>query len=183
METHNAKELGDLPSRAARRPIRRLLCPECGGRFVTRDSRQRFCSEPCARRAYERNRRDRARDASKRQRRGPRPSPTVRLLVLERDRWMCRRCGRQIDCALTWPNPMYGSVDHIVPGRADPEALVAAHLACNSRAGSLAARAGSPGGVCAAAQSAGGRFRPRQRATDTTARSAAAAPAVHASVR
>lgn len=53
----------------------------------------------------------------------------LRLVILERDDYRCRWCGRQA-----------GTVDHVVPlaaggGRLDPANLVAACVGCNSRRG------------------------------------------------
>ena len=55
--------------------------------------------------------------------------------IFERDNWTCGLCGEPIDPTLTYPNPMYRSIDHIGPlskGGGHTRANVqAAHLRCN----------------------------------------------------
>lgn len=60
-----------------------------------------------------------------------------RLIVLERDGWMCQLCGEAIDPAVPYPHPRSASVHH-TKGKAygdDLEQLVAAHRCCNLDAG------------------------------------------------
>lgn len=67
-----------------------------------------------------------------------------RRQVLEANQ-ICWLCGELIDLTLTWPNPMYATVDHIIPEAEltdredprhwDPKNLRPAHLACNARRG------------------------------------------------
>jgi 5-methylcytosine-specific restriction endonuclease McrA len=68
---------------------------------------------------------------------------TARKQVLENNQ-ICALCGELIDLELAWPNPMYGTVDHIIPvadlarddpALWDPKNLQPAHLACNARKG------------------------------------------------
>lgn len=55
---------------------------------------------------------------------------------------ICWLCGELIDMDLVWPDPMYGTVDHIKPVKElsrtdpllyDPRNLKPAHLSCNAR--------------------------------------------------
>ncbi|AQT25769.1 HNH endonuclease [Mycobacterium phage EniyanLRS] len=58
---------------------------------------------------------------------------------------ICHLCGELIDLDLKWPDPMYGTADHIIPVKDlarddprlyDPKNLRPAHLSCNARRGS-----------------------------------------------
>lgn len=55
--------------------------------------------------------------------------------VFERDGRVCQICGRKINKRLKYPNPLCGSVDHIVPlskgGDDRPGNVQASHLRCN----------------------------------------------------
>lgn len=59
---------------------------------------------------------------------------TVERLGKDRG-WVCRLCGGEIDSTLYWPNPLAGSVDHVIPaslgGSDDWDNLQLAHLTCN----------------------------------------------------
>jgi hypothetical protein len=59
--------------------------------------------------------------------------------IYERDRWRCGICGKQIDQALTYPDPQSVSLDHIVPvsqgGEHTRANVRASHLLCNFRRG------------------------------------------------
>lgn len=55
---------------------------------------------------------------------------------------ICWLCDELIDMELKWPDPMYGTVDHIIPVKDlapddprlwDPRNLKPAHLSCNAR--------------------------------------------------
>jgi 5-methylcytosine-specific restriction endonuclease McrA len=69
---------------------------------------------------------------------------TSRKRVLEADQ-ICWLCGELIDLRLKYPDPMYGTVDHIIPESEltdrndprhwDPKNLKPAHLSCNARRG------------------------------------------------
>lgn len=63
----------------------------------------------------------------------------VALDVYERDGWQCGVCGGDVDPALSWPDPLSASLDHVVPlsrGGAHNYANVQlAHLVCNERKG------------------------------------------------
>lgn len=64
---------------------------------------------------------------------------SARRAIFERDGWICGLCGEQIDPNLKWPDPMCGTLDHIVPialgGSHDTANRQAAHLGCNSAKG------------------------------------------------
>lgn len=76
-----------------------------------------------------------------------------RKQVLEANQ-ICWLCGELIDLTLKWPNPLYGTVDHIIPesminGRDnplhwDPKNLRPAHLSCNARRGKGIAKVEHP---------------------------------------
>lgn len=59
--------------------------------------------------------------------------------LLERDGWVCHLCGGDIDRSLSWPDPGYATVDHVVPlslgGEHSMANCKAAHLSCNSAKG------------------------------------------------
>jgi 5-methylcytosine-specific restriction endonuclease McrA len=61
--------------------------------------------------------------------------PYTRLGISQRDGWRCQLCGKKVDPKAQWPDPWFGSIDHIVPisvGGADAPANVQlAHLRCN----------------------------------------------------
>jgi 5-methylcytosine-specific restriction endonuclease McrA len=61
----------------------------------------------------------------------------LRLLVLNRDGWVCQLCGHRIDPRVRHPHPRSAHVHH-TKGKAygdDPEHLQAAHRECNLAAG------------------------------------------------
>lgn len=59
-----------------------------------------------------------------------------RLEVLELSSWECHLCGDPIDPDCRYPNPLYGTVDHVVPlakgGTHTLDNVKAAHHVCNS---------------------------------------------------
>lgn len=59
-----------------------------------------------------------------------------RLEVLELSDWTCHLCGDPIDRDCDYPNPLYGTVDHVVPlakgGTHTLDNVKAAHHVCNS---------------------------------------------------
>jgi 5-methylcytosine-specific restriction endonuclease McrA len=54
---------------------------------------------------------------------------------MERDDWTCRLCGSLIPPLASWPDPLFGTVDHVVPlnrgGTHTWSNVQAAHLRCN----------------------------------------------------
>lgn len=57
------------------------------------------------------------------------------LILMKRDRWVCGICGLEIPCDVLWPDPLFGSIDHIIPlsrgGKHTWSNVQAAHLRCN----------------------------------------------------
>lgn len=113
-------------------------CEQCG----TMHWNVKYCSKLCGRRAHNATDGARARHkAASRLRRAQLanvPSIPYRDAdIFARDRWFCLLCGLPIDPAVTYPDPMSKSIDHIVPislGGADAATNVqAAHLVCNMR--------------------------------------------------
>lgn len=55
--------------------------------------------------------------------------------LMERDGWVCGLCRWVIPRSLTWPDPQFGTIDHIIPlqrgGRHRWDNVQAAHLRCN----------------------------------------------------
>lgn len=113
-------------------------CPRCLAGFVVGSdqgaARRKFCSDAC-RKADKRDRRDkRKRDVF---------VDSVDVGVLgDRDSWKCHLCGRRVERAKRYPDPLSPSVDHLVPlaeGGAHSYANTAlAHLTCNVRKGTKA---------------------------------------------
>lgn len=68
------------------------------------------------------------------------PRPEVkRAEIFERDHWICHLCGDPINPDARHPDPLTGSIDHVVPrslgGPDEPSNLAASHLVCNMRKG------------------------------------------------
>lgn len=63
--------------------------------------------------------------------------------VFERDDWTCGICDEPVDQALTYPDPMSASLDHVVPlslgGPHTRGNARCSHLVCNIRRGNRAA--------------------------------------------
>ena len=64
-----------------------------------------------------------------------------RSAVGQRDGWRCGVCRKRIDPALTYPNPMSASLDHVLPlaegGRHTYANTRIAHLTCNIKRGRM----------------------------------------------
>jgi hypothetical protein len=130
------------------------ICPECGEIFMAKRRKSITCSRPCAQKRASRgcakamrikwadyiplpkNHRARAKRFGV-----PFDRSITREGVLDRDHWLC-----QLDCDLPvirrdikYPDPRYGSVDHIVAmskgGGHVWDNVQAAHLGCNIRKG------------------------------------------------
>jgi 5-methylcytosine-specific restriction endonuclease McrA len=65
--------------------------------------------------------------------------PYDRADIFERDEWVCQLCNLPIDPELRYPDPGFGTIDHVTPlalgGSDEPTNVVAAHLVCNLRKG------------------------------------------------
>lgn len=109
------------------------LCVHCGGIIVAARRRDAmFCSAQCNSAAHQATRQN-ARKAGEK-----RPDQLqFRALIAERDGWLCGLCGKRVDSSLRHPDPMYGSIDHVVPlaagGSNEMVNLQLAHLVCNLR--------------------------------------------------
>lgn len=94
-------------------------CRDCGGWFALANGNQVRC-RPC-----------RLAIGNKRNESGKH-----RQFVLERDGWMCHLCGEGIPEDAIYPDPLYGTADHVVTvlagGSDDPDNLRAAHFRCNT---------------------------------------------------
>lgn len=125
-----------------KREPHRLTCEQCGVEFVDKwhcvSRPRRFCSMPChqaSQRIPDRLHRRKAIMQVYRE-------PYSRFQIARRDGWRCQLCGKKVDPNAQWPNPGFGSIDHIIPiaeGGADAPANVQlAHLRCNLSKGTRA---------------------------------------------
>lgn len=132
-----------------------ITCQGCGEPIQSPAAQQRYCSVPCRRRTYRqlkpsiangpRKARpwDEKRKANSQRRRALIYTTAVEriepLKVFERDGWLCRICGSDVDSTLRHPHPMSASVDHMIAlsrGGTHVWANVAcSHLRCNLQKG------------------------------------------------
>lgn len=68
------------------------------------------------------------------------PADAIRPLdVYERDEWVCGLCSLPVDRAVSYPDPLSPSLDHVIPlslgGHHVMENVQLAHLSCNVRKG------------------------------------------------
>ncbi len=133
-------------------------CATCGRAFDPRSDHgpdSNVCGEGCAaerdrvaRREYYRQSmktpkgRERIRSAEYRRRARKRDAfveDVSRDEVMRRGRWECHLCGEKIPKSAKWPEPMFGTVDHVLPlsqGGAHSYAnCKPAHLKCNCSKG------------------------------------------------
>lgn len=136
-------------------------CAQCRREFQQlRGTPRRTCSAACAKarqregaqaraertklpwadRIQTRRRSRRLANHRRRQRRGGHSVPAGRWRRLcDRDGYACWICREPIDPRLTFPNPMSGSTDHVVPlvlgGSDSDHNLRPAHFSCNSKRG------------------------------------------------
>lgn len=119
-------------------------CPECDVPWCSPTGSTKYCSVAC--RTVYLNRRRLANGGTRkyverrRVRKNQAPSEKIeRLVVGERDGWVCWLCEELVDPALSYPDPKSLSVDHVVPlsrGGSHTYANVrAAHLDCNVKRG------------------------------------------------
>jgi predicted nucleic acid-binding Zn ribbon protein len=94
-----------------------------------------FCSADCNSLAHRTMRNWRRRSGLtpiKRQRSEPLPSF---IDIAERDAWRCGICRKRVNPVLKIPDPMAGSLDHLLPisrgGGNEPSNLQLSHLRCN----------------------------------------------------
>ncbi len=115
------------------------LCGYCGKTFITKRSRQLYCSECRGRadalRKLEMNKRRDARLKSRI------VKPVDRLEIFKRDNWICQICGKKVDPKLRHPHALSASLDHILPiangGTHEPRNCQLAHFICNSKKSNL----------------------------------------------
>lgn len=161
----SALEIMCRPCRAKRQKSRggdtrgpERICPVCDKPFCpcktsrTEDGWTEVCSQLCeqqrrlslaglgdfAARAARKAQTNRAKMARKHAiRRAAFVEKVDRLVVFERDGWICYLCGEPVDKTLTGRDPMAPSIDHIIPlsrGGLDCYDNVAlAHYSCNCR--------------------------------------------------
>lgn len=114
-----------------------LTCsPDCKKVYKAAQNRERRKSSPVSESERERLR---SKNHLRRVKYGA-TSEVVRFTdIAERDRWRCHLCNKRIDQDLRYPDPMSGSLDHVVPLSAGGDHSCAnvalAHLACNVRKG------------------------------------------------
>ena len=62
-----------------------------------------------------------------------------RAEVMRRSKWRCHLCGELIPKSARWPDPMFGTVDHVMPiaagGSHSYANCKAAHMKCNGKKG------------------------------------------------
>jgi 5-methylcytosine-specific restriction endonuclease McrA len=117
----------------AAKPLVRI-CIHCGvdmPQAMRADSK--FCSETCSNRAHAITRKMHRRIGLAGRKKG---APLLeRNYIAERDKFRCGLCGGRVDMKLQHPDPLFGSIDHIVPlsrgGTNDLANLQLAHLRCN----------------------------------------------------
>ena len=93
----------------------------------------KFCSEQCNAKAHMLTRKMYRRVGVAGRKKG---TPLVeRHYIAERDKFRCGLCGGKVNMKLTHPDPLFGSIDHIIPlsrgGSNDLSNLQLAHLRCN----------------------------------------------------
>jgi len=125
----------------------RKSCEFCGLSFAARyRSTQRFCSPACNGAScrlpdsVDRLRRRRSEAGRRRRAAGWKSGQKGRWRgICERDGWVCWICRLPIDAALSPPDRLAGTADHVLPlskGGSDTDGnLRAAHFSCNCRRG------------------------------------------------
>lgn len=116
------------------------VCEWCGGTFLAKQHRSRFCSRACARNS------DPARTWNQRRRAIIKGDPDAELInrdeIAARDGWRCGICLKAIDRERRHPDLLSASLDHIVPlakgGKHVRANVQIAHLRCNLRKGDRA---------------------------------------------
>lgn len=103
-------------------------CRRCGQPFSARQPNATFCSRPCYAIWHNTHGAGLERNTHRLTRR-------ERLAIFDRDHWTCYLCGSVIPPDRKRPDPLAGTLDHIIPvamnGRHHPSNLAAAHLGCN----------------------------------------------------
>lgn len=122
------RQQDDRARRAAAKPARR--CVWCGVDLKpTMRSDAKFCSAGCNSKAHQSVRRYRRRS-------GGRAAGFVSFVeIAERDGWRCGICGKPVNRKRQFPDPLAGSLDHLVPvslgGDHEPANVQLSHFRCN----------------------------------------------------
>lgn len=130
-KARSAAQIAELAARKAELSVR--CCAWCSG-VVSPSMRSdaKFCSARCNSSAHATTRKSAQRAGLKN-----RSGDLISLAyVAGRDKWRCGICGGRVAKGLRHPDPMAGSIDHIVPisiggDPADPANLQLAHFRCN----------------------------------------------------
>lgn len=116
---------------------KKVTCsPECASRHVRKVRRERYARLMRDDPAYK----EKVRKAEYRRKSLKREAfveDVGREEVMQMSRWVCHICGEKIPKSAKWPNPMFGTVDHVLPlacgGKHSYANCKAAHLRCNCR--------------------------------------------------
>ncbi len=124
-----ARKDRDIAARVASKVAVRI-CMHCAGVLpATMRSDARFCSAQCNMQAHALQRKLRTRSGTDKK------TGYLRALIAIRDKWRCGICLKPVSQALRYPDPMCGSLDHVVPvsqgGSNDSANLRLTHLKCN----------------------------------------------------
>lgn len=127
---HRAQVSADL--HAAKPPRRCVWCGVDLAQAMRADAK--FCSASCNSKAHQSVRcyRRRLGDAAVK----PRREPLVSFIdIAERDGWRCGICGKAVNRRRVFPDPLAGSLDHLLPvaqgGSHEAANLQLAHFVCN----------------------------------------------------
>lgn len=111
-------------------------CLECGGAMPLETSQgyDSLCSSECAAALEERIHEAMSATAKVRRKQF---SAANRLLIFERDGWICHLCSESVNPAAQWPHGQSPVLDHVIPhakgGPDAPDNLKTAHARCNNR--------------------------------------------------
>lgn len=125
--SRSCKGLAKTPRRESR------VCPHCGERFAPIHKGHFLCTRRCSNAAHRLQSKFRSRVGE------PTRPGIWRAQIAERDGWRCGICGGGVGKATRYPDPLYGTLDHIIPvtrgGTNDPSNLRLAHMGCNRSRG------------------------------------------------
>lgn len=78
-----------------------------------------YCSKRCRKKVASRERRFNGRGGQNERRESRIRAATVERVrphvVLKRDNWLCYICGERCDPEAKWPDPLYPTIDHVIP--------------------------------------------------------------------
>lgn len=108
-------------------------CAHCGEDFTPSRVDHFLCSRPCSAAAHRLQSKFRSRVGE------PTRPGVWRAVIAERDDWRCGICGESVDRSAQYPDPGYGTLDHVIPvtrgGTNDLANLRLAHMHCNRSRG------------------------------------------------